>query len=166
MLNKLKKTTEIAKLKKEIKAIDFKKTSMSASTEQEKLTYTVQKTEIFKNIGENIFNNRSNSDTSFDFSTEFEEILALDSKMVEADQKLTNMIERYQEEIDLLHKSIEAIEIESMTPKSEHVTIPATSNDVAEEVEVCGEASFCSNCGNGISSSTIFCSNCGTKTDN
>lgn len=137
---KSEKDQEIARIKKEIKNTEFKKSSMISAVVGEKTELDQQISICFGKIGSDAYTLHKSGSSSYDFSAIFAQIEALDTQMAEKDVKIAEITARYDEEISLL----------SATVPTGEVATPAS-------------APFCEKCGTQSSLGDAFCQNCGNK---
>lgn len=138
---KSEKDQEIARIKKEIKSTELKKSSMVSAVAGEKTELEQQRTSCFAKIGSDAYTLHKSGSTSYDFSGIFQQIEALEVQMVEKDEKIAELNARYNEEISLL----------SATVPTDEAAAPTQA------------ASFCEKCGTQASAGDAFCQSCGNK---
>lgn len=143
---KSEKEQETARIKKEIKSTELKKTSMISAVTSEKTELEKQRTTCFTKIGADAFALHKSGSTNYDFSAIFQQIDDLEGQMLEKDKKIQELAVRYDEEISLLTASIPAEEVQATS------VAPTTATPA-----------FCEKCGTKSSEGDTFCQNCGNK---
>lgn len=129
-----RKETEADKLRSEIASINVKKNAATLVNNNEKNQLLEKKMDLMRQIGVNAYGLYKNNVYEYDFIVQFEEIDAIDVEILGKANKLAEILQKYDEEIQILKTNLSYFE---------------------------GVGLKCSNCGGSITSEDKFCQNCG-----
>ncbi len=177
-----KKETPADKVRKEIESTEFKKQSMISIIESEKNTLSNEKWKELCNMGVYAYEQCENENPEYDFSNFVEAIKILEKEITEKDKKIEEISVRYDEEIDLLNKSLQALTpappqpipappqpMQAPVPQPMPVPMPQPmpapdAGATLQNQDVSMQASsFCNQCGKGLETGDAFCPFCGNK---
>ncbi len=180
-----KKETPADKVRKEIESTEFKKQSMLAIIESEKNTLLNEKWKELYNIGVYAYEQYESENTEYDFSSYVEAIKILEKEIVEKDGKIEEISLRYNEEIDLLNKSLQSLappppptQPMPVPPQPMQAPVPPQPmqapvpppmqappmGETVQNQDAAAQASlFCNQCGKGLETGDVFCPFCGSK---
>lgn len=188
-----KKPTEADKVAKEIEATMFRKNSMVSVIQNERVALENSRFQIFKDLGEYVYEQHLKGDTTLDFNNYFNEIKRTSEEIKQKADKEIEISARYDEEVDILNSKLAMLgtPVNNTKPNvNTNVNInsqdkampvinqtqvvqetPQTVVQQAPEVQVLTEVvqtlevsnKICDKCQKPVDEGDMFCQECGNK---
>ncbi len=184
-----KKETPADRIRKEIESTEFKKQSMISTIESEKGALLNEKWKELYNMGVHAYEQHKDENPEYDFSSYVEAIKILDDEISEKDNKIEEIAARYDEEVDLLNKSLQSLmppeppavqmgqaapvpvqmgqPMQAPPPIGQPMQVPPPIDVALQNQDVSpqapADAFFCNQCGKGLETGDAFCPFCGSK---
>lgn len=152
-----KKPTEADKVSKEIEATLFRKNSMVSVIQNEKNSLENSKLQVFKDLGEYVYEQHLKGDTTLDFNQYFNEVERLSGEIAQKAEKELEISARYDEEVNILNSKLNMLGVatQNATPNMQNA-MPNMQN-----AEVLGK--ICTSCQKPVAADDMFCQECGNK---